>query len=483
MVFRDYKSPGVFLNDVASVSKVTGESPIIAAFIGVAATGPVGQAVLVTSWQEYVDTFARGLSTPFIATSHLGYAVYAYFQNGGRRCYIIRVVGAAAAKATATLETADTAVVKAKYEGEWANDMTLAVVANGSVYDFTVRIGGVVVEKMAGLSFTSTDDNYWCQQMNDGSKFITVQTVGTITADDAIAFSGGASDLASLTDTSYVGNTSGTKGAINALDDISDASLIAIPGQTSTTLQGLLLTYCEGRGSMFAILDPAESATADNAITARGSQDSIAGAMYYPWVKVVNPLSAKKALRNCPPSGHVAGLISRFIAQKGAWRAPAGTEAILYGVEDLVNTITNVEMDKLNAANVNCIIALPNYGVVVWGARNLTKDTSPIYVSDSILNYYLKRNVYALALPFVFEGNNARTRLRLQTAIEAFMDNLWKNGAFKGDVKSDAYFVKCDDSNNTAATMEEGKLICDIGYAGTTPAEFVVFQISYNIQN
>lgn len=481
---RDYKTPGVYLNDVGSVNKAQGNSPVIAAFLGIAAYGPVGEAVLVNSWQEYISKFARGLATPYMQNSYLAHSVYGFFQNGGKKCYVIRVVGTAAAKATATLDGDDTSVVKAKYEGEWANDMTLLVTANGTDIDLTVKIGAAVVEKWVGLSVTSADDDYWCRVINDGSNFLTVTTMGTLTPGDAIPFAGGASDLATITDATYVGTLAGASGAINALDDLNDFRLIAIPGQTSATLQLALLTYCQNKGKVFAILDPAETATADQVITARNALDFACGDICYPWGKVFNPLSTvTNALRNCPPSGHVAGVYARFIEKYGAWRAPAGTEAVVEGFIDLVAHVSDADLGTLNAANVNCIVSRANYGLILWGARNLSKDKKQHYVSDTLLNHAIKHGAYEAALPFVFEGNNPLTRARLVAAVETVLDPMWRAGAFKGAKKSEAYFVRCDETNNTDATMEEGKLICEIGYAATKPSEFIIFEISYNLNS
>lgn len=485
---RDFKSPGVFMRDVNSVSKARGTSPLVAAFIGIAATGPLGKAIKVNSWDEYVNIFARGLATPFMSTSYLAFSVYGFFQNGGRVAYIVRVAGASAAKATATIDALDTAVVKAKFEGEWANDMTLDVVANGSVYDFTAKIDGVVVEKIPSLSFTATDERYWVQVINDKSNFLAVTTPGVITADTDLAFSGGASDASNINDASYIG-TAGVGGAIAALDDLSDFTLLAIPGQSSTTLQTAMLAYCENKGNVFAVLDSAEAAapTAEGVIAARNVHNTPYGGLYYPWIKVYNPLSTlSSGMRNCPPSGHVCGVIARTMEKYGAWKAPAGTETVIEGAMDVVFPLTNAQLALLNPANVNCISYRQNYGLVVWGARTLTTSLSEKamkYVSDSLLNFSVKLRVYELAQPFVFEPNNSLTRVRLATEIEALLDPMWKAGAFKGAKKEEAYFVKCDETNNTPETIAEGKLICSIGYAGTKPTEFVIFDISYDLQS
>src|SRR5208282_4246973 len=80
--------PGVYIEELPSGQhNITGVATSIAAFIGWANQGPVGEAVMIESWPEYVATFGG-----FYPGAYLGYAVYQYFQNQGSQAYIIRLV-------------------------------------------------------------------------------------------------------------------------------------------------------------------------------------------------------------------------------------------------------------------------------------------------------------------------------------------------------------------------------------------------------
>ena len=94
--------PGVYIIEVPSALRaITAASTSTAAFIGMAEKGPDNKAHLVTSYTEFLDTFGGfntkdGLGiedthTPPDNNMYLPYAVWAFFQNGGRKCYIIRL--------------------------------------------------------------------------------------------------------------------------------------------------------------------------------------------------------------------------------------------------------------------------------------------------------------------------------------------------------------------------------------------------------
>ena len=72
-----------------------------------------------------------------------------------------------------------------------------------------------------------------------------------------------------------------------------------------------------------------------------------------------------------PPCGFVAGLYAKTDANRGVWKAPAGTEAALTGVTGLNVVLTDAENGVLNPKAVNCLRTFQVYGIVIWGARTL----------------------------------------------------------------------------------------------------------------
>ena len=82
-----YLSPGVYVEEVDSGSRpIEGVGTAVAAFVGLAETGPFNQPTLVTNWSQFTQTFGD-----FVEGSYLAHAVYGYFLNGGGSCYVVRI--------------------------------------------------------------------------------------------------------------------------------------------------------------------------------------------------------------------------------------------------------------------------------------------------------------------------------------------------------------------------------------------------------
>src|SRR5215467_6691494 len=133
--------PGVYVQELSgAVKPIQGVSTSTAAFIGVADKGPIpghtlpnGRAaapVLVTSFTDYLRQFGG-----FRRDSYLTYAVQAFFQNGGARLYIVRVVGKVSSPPTsppgsgpAASATSSTPLrVSALTEGLWGNSISYSI--------------------------------------------------------------------------------------------------------------------------------------------------------------------------------------------------------------------------------------------------------------------------------------------------------------------------------------------------------------------
>nr|WP_107480147.1 protein phosphatase 2C domain-containing protein [Streptomyces sp. alain-838] len=86
-----YLSPGVYVEEVASGSRpIEGVGTSVAAFVGLAPTGPLNEPTLVTNWTQYVAAFGD-----FTDGYYLAHSVYGFFNNGGSAAYVVRVGGSA----------------------------------------------------------------------------------------------------------------------------------------------------------------------------------------------------------------------------------------------------------------------------------------------------------------------------------------------------------------------------------------------------
>lgn len=81
-------SPGVYIDEIEMGAKpIAGVSTSTVGFVGMASaeSATVGEPVFISSWMDFVSNFGRYTE----AAPYLASAVYAFFANGGKRCYVV----------------------------------------------------------------------------------------------------------------------------------------------------------------------------------------------------------------------------------------------------------------------------------------------------------------------------------------------------------------------------------------------------------
>jgi uncharacterized protein len=271
--------------------------------------------------------------------------------------------------------------------------------------------------------------------------------------------------------------------AFPKLDDKEDASLLAVPGIGSPALTGAAMNYCANRslsdcffiGDMSQTDDSVEDAKIfRNAITTKNSY----GAIYAPWVQMLDPTGRSSTPILAPPSGFVAGLYAKTDGQRGVWKAPAGTSAALGGSVGLAVNLTDTQQGNLNPLNVNVIRQFAGSGIVLWGARTVTSDPAWNYIPVRRMVIFLRVSIYRGIQWAVFEPNDEDLWSSLRLSIGSFMMNLFRQGAFQGATPAQAFFVKCDSETTTQTDIDAGVVNVLVGFAPLKPAEFVVVKIS-----
>lgn len=248
-------------------------------------------------------------------------------------------------------------------------------------------------------------------------------------------------------------------------------------------VQAALLAHCERRRDRFALLDAPWSAVAQLGVSAGGLRawrshfDSAFGALHAPWLKVVDPRRGTRGavVRAVPPSGHVAGIMAATDLRLGVHASAANQP--LQGLQDVALAFDDERHGLLNDLHVNLVRAVPGRGLRLLGARTLSSDPDWRYVNVRRLMSMVARALEIAIQWAVFEPNDWRTRMKLQLAIGSFLRSLWQRGALQGAVAEEAFYVRCDDSNNPAAGRDLGRLLIDVGLAPVVPMEFIVLRI------
>jgi phage tail sheath protein FI len=226
-----------------------------------------------------------------------------------------------------------------------------------------------------------------------------------------------------------------------------------------------------------AVLDPPPGLSVQEVADWRTNDsglDSKFAALYYPWLKVLDPATGSS--RFIPPSGHLAGIWARNDNERGVHKAPANE--IVRGAIDVQTKITRTEQESLNPIGVNAIRGFPGRGIRVWGARTLSSDPAWRYINVRRLFNYLEKSILLATQFAVFEPNDPALWGKLRRSITAFLMGEWRGGALFGRTPEEAFFVKCDDETNPTDVIDAGRVVCAIGVAPVKPAEFVIFQLS-----
>lgn len=273
--------------------------------------------------------------------------------------------------------------------------------------------------------------------------------------------------------------------ALALLDTVRDVSLIAVPGIGSPVVADAGMNYCRNRplSDCFYIADmDRDDITLEDAIQYRDdiNTPNSYGAVYFPWLKALDPTGLSSEPISVPPSGYVAGMYSQIDAKRGVWKAPAGTEALLGGAVGLVTDLTDIQQGNLNKNKKSvCVIRkFPGSGIVLWGARTLSSDPEYKYIPVRRMAIMLRVSIYNGIQWTVFEPNDEELWSQIRLNIGSFMMTLFRQGAFQGSTPSQAFFVKCDSETTTQADIDLGIVNVLVGFAPLKPAEFVVVKIS-----
>jgi phage tail sheath protein FI len=268
--------------------------------------------------------------------------------------------------------------------------------------------------------------------------------------------------------------------------DIPEISIIAAPGSTfdynnnpgrADEIVQLLIEHCEIRMKYrVALLDSPNDFIVSEVQTFRGKFDSSYAALYYPWLKIMDPLDPDGRREVAvPPSGFIAGICARSDVANGVSKAPANE--IPLGAIDLEMLLNTAQQDVLNPIGVNCLRPRPLRGIRVWGARTISSDPDWKYLNVRRYFAYVEHSIDNGTQWAVFEKNDEITWAGVARTIYDFLFNEWKNDALMGTKPEQAFFVRCDRSTMTQNDLDNGRLICLVGIAVIKPAEFVIFRI------
>ena len=238
--------------------------------------------------------------------------------------------------------------------------------------------------------------------------------------------------------------------------------------------------FCQQRRAFLLMDAPTDWTTAQEASTGvaalRIGLVKDHAAVYFPRLQIVE--GGRRIFVGA--AGAVGGLMARIDSSRGVWKAPAGIEADLRGVSGIEYRLSDPENGVTNVRAVNTIRQFPT-GVVAWGARTMDGDNDAAsewkYIPIRRLALYIEESLYRGLRWVVFEPNDEPLWAQIRLNAGAFMHGLFRQGAFQGKTKNEAYFVKVDGETTTQADRNLGIVNIWIGFAPVRPAEFVVLYL------
>ncbi len=500
--------PGVYVQEVPSgVRTIAGVSTSVAVFIGQAVWGPVNEPILCLNYTEFVRTFTNATTQGDLARQ-----VKLFFLNGGTQCYVMRLATAAIAASTTLFSGGvgtETLIVTARYPGVLGNSIRINIIHEAVANIFTLKLfrvetnsAGVEVavdiENWSGLSMDPLHPRFAINYVN--YKWAILSRPVAVNLNRPLASS------TPLVNPYLVGFvTSGSNGTNIVAANYTAAypllerevdlfNLMILPKSNNITnppspiidhktLFSEASAFCE-RERAFLLMDPETTWTTVQLAThpvngvnvLRNGLVNDFGAVFFPRLTILEnglPVQVSAA-------GAIAGLMARTDGSRGVWKAPAGTEANLLGVSGLEYKFSDADNGVLNPRGINTIRIFPN-GIVNWGARTMDGDddfaSEYKYIPIRRTALFIEESLYRGLKWVVFEPNDEPLWAQIRLNVGAFMHNLFRQGAFQGTTKSDAYFVKCDYETTTQNDINLGIVNVWVGFAPLKPAEFVILYL------
>ena len=496
--------PGVYIEEVSSgVRTIVAVATSVTAFIGRASRGPTDEPTKCLNFGDFQRTFG-GLDVK----STMSYAVQQFFANGGSEAIIVRVANATDA-AKAQID-AGGLKLEASGEGKWGNNLR-AVVDHETKDEndpllFNLRIQELVEDEdgvkqtvaeevFRNVSVDEESPRYVRTVVDEGSTLVNPADTVELTAspgDGDYDSAGDGVDGSDIREVDIVGERDDKTG-LYALEEADLFNLLCLPPPTrksniSDATYGKAAAYCVQRRAILLTdpeLDNAKSVKHGNdrlnsIRTAIGTNNAKNAAFFYPNIRVQDELKENR-LQEFVPCGAMAGVMATTDLQRGVWKSPAGIEASIVGVREFTFKMTDGENGQLNPQGVNCLRNFPVYGNVVWGSRTVAGSDRQAsewkYLAVRRTALFIQESLYRGTQWAVFEPNDEPLWAELRLNVGAFMQNLFRQGAFQGSSPREAYFVRCGSNTTTQTDINLGRVNIEIGFAPLKPAEFVILKI------
>lgn len=461
--------PGVIVTTAVRTGPTNTQTAATATMFlaGLTERGPDGTVHLITSLSDYEDIFGGVASAGYTHQT-----IETFFEEGGARAYVSRVIGSSATEASLGLDNSgsDTVVtLTAAGKGTWAHGGVLTAKVEqpsaGVNFKVTISLNGndvfisSVHTTVAGLVNeinNSTTAALYVTATDEGES-------GIPAVISATNFAGGTDD-ATVVAADYVT-------AIDLFTENLGPGAVCAPGQTSGTVYDALIAHA-AQNRRIAILGFDESETVSGAINVvtdySDADNSEYAAFFYPWVKIPNGSTLTATI---PADGYVCAKRAKVQNDVGTWLPYAGERAQASFVISPSVSMSKTEADTLDAGFVNAI-KIVNGTTRIYGARSASSDTTNyrFIIAREVLNQIVHEAEMALeALLFLPIDGRRSTFSRVQATLTGIMERIRIGGGLYeatdafGKRIDPGYTVQVNDSINPLSQLATGVIKAKVG--------------------
>lgn len=483
--------PGVQIRTGATSGPAApGRSPASTFFVvGQAERGPTTAPVRVNSMSEFVRVF--GTSTTY---STLYDTLRTFFEEGGSRAYVMRVVGPAATKGQLASSLQDrhattpvaTLSVAAVSEGAWSSRVSVKVLdgAATGVFRLQVLLDGRVVEDYANLHNPAEA----VAQINDSpraSSYIRLTNMGSATGAplnnpavtvSPVTLTAGADDRASIVTGDY------TDALTLFTDGLGDGA-VSIPGLGSA-VHAALIAHADAFNRV-ALLSAERSADEATLLSTAASLDAARAGLFAPWIKIPDGAGGTKVIS---PEGYIAAVRARAHDVTGPWRPAAGEVAKARWV--LAPDAIFPNANDLDEGKVNVIVSIAA-SVRNYGWRSLSQDTlNWRYLSSADLVNRVVVEAKRLLEPYVYAPVDDRGHLlgAIAGTLEGLVKPIADAGGLFGFMEEDetgtqverdpGYKIVVDGALNSRQVLAGNEVYAQLGLRPAPSAALIFLDVT-----
>jgi phage tail sheath protein FI len=478
----------------------------IAAFVGRTLKGPVNRPVPIASFSDFQHIFG-GLWQP----SPLSYAVDHFFENGGRRAYVVRVANGARPP-TITIP-AGGGNLRLVGLNPGSREYLRASVDYDGIPEGDADFFNLVLQRVRSAGSELIEDQEIFRRLSvlkQSGRFVTdalaqshlVRVIDPVPVQrpERSATGGGRStigyaisnpdgdDGAPLTNYDIIGSAIENTGLF-ALKGTPIFNLLCIPPlarEHDVGLSTLLVAakFCRERHAIL-IVDPPSTW-----ISPRAALDSMRNwpfrsdnaVMYFPRVQSFDRLRGRaETFASC---GAAAGMIARSDETWPVWAAAESEEAFLRPGLRPAAVVSDLERIRLAQAGVNTLVSSRSNARQGLSPRTLAAGVSSAsdwkYLSARRLALFVASSVEQGTRWVLLEPNIPAIWERARALVDRFLEELAEQGAFVGTLPDESHFAIADDRVNREQTVADGKFNLLYGFATSKPGEFDTWMVTHH---